>query len=73
MSCIERKIQLSSRYNAISESFEALDDDNMCVMSAEAGERPADRQLCETQDCPFYLPSMWGMVRLSSPYLITMH
>ncbi|CAI8026613.1 ADAMTS-like protein 1 [Geodia barretti] len=32
----------------------------MCAMSERAGPRPSERELCETQDCPFYQASRFG-------------
>ena len=62
VTCLERAVEISLKYEAVAESFSPAED-VMCAMSAEAGERPADRQLCNTQDCPFWQTSMFGEVR----------
>ena len=40
----------------------------MCVMSERAGPRPSERELCETQDCPFYQASRFGQVYMLIDY-----
>ena len=40
----------------------AVAEDMMCDMFEAAGERPAERQLCELDDCPFWQASQFGEV-----------
>jgi hypothetical protein len=61
VSCLNESFPIDSRYFAQVDSVTLSPaDDYMCTMSEKAGERPADRELCETQDCPFFLATEFG-------------
>jgi hypothetical protein len=60
-SCLEEEFPINSRYAALVNSTTLRPaEDTMCVMSERAGPRPSERELCETQDCPFYQASRFG-------------
>ena len=63
MACQSRTTGITTNYlvDLTDVSF-APAEDAMCAMSALAGERPTERQLCNDQDCPFYQPSEFGEV-----------
>ena len=70
MACQSRTVPITSKYiadlNGVTFAFAEI---TMCAMSAEAGIRPADRRLCEEQDCPYYRTSQFGEVNLLAHYL----
>ena len=64
VTCLEESFPITSRYVAqVDMTTLNITEDTMCAMSEKAGERPAERQLCGTEDCPFFQLSDYGEVK----------
>ena len=67
VNCLSETFTVTSRYQAlVNSSVLNITEDGMCEMFEQAGPKPADRQLCELQDCPFWQTGDPGPVRLST-------